>query len=1006
MTQQVKGGYESVQREYRAAVVFYGGVSLAIYENGVARAFHEAVCKRSVFAPLLELLGGRFVVDVISGSSAGGINGLLLAAALEGGARFATTADLWRQAGALDALLRDPDEKNPLSLLKGESYYINQLRGAFRELLGGDDRRESLQDLCPKEIDVYVTGTDLSGQVDEFVDGAGSKIQTKKHNLVFHLKHRRGRARLGIDALDDSTLQSVGDSQTALQADILASVSRITSSFPGAFPPFTCAELSKNPRPDAVRNTPQLVRTALQRTSRSPLKEGDPDDEDFSKDHPLIDGGVLDNKPFEPVLDAIFERMPNDLGSAVDRSLFYVEPDPVRFQTALEFSPLAVAVNSIVTLPMYDTIASDVDRLDRHNAQVAQFRSARQRVRANPPTRGAAPGDAATLSYLLAVQRSIGCMLVGTSPSEVEASHGLDEVLEKLPAICQRASFEHQRDVDLGFHLRRAYDTLYAVPHGGAAVHGTNNPRYEVGRVIKGFKLLRDVWLRVVANYQRTHEDHPLSRQALRECRKGRRDKHLAPEMDAQLDRAVRQRYALLQTYLSAAWLAPDELDSFQDGVATQLTSAHFTDLARKASSWLKDQLSESTTPHDDSLAAVHWLNSILAVSVPPEQKQHLEQFADIDIAIYPAELSAGLYELDEVEIVRISPGDAKLPPNIDAADKITGDLLGHFSAFLRSDWRTNDIAWGHSDGLCQIIQTLLSPAAWAIIAERLADAQVADALATQFETETLLKHLKEGLPGDVTGLREACGRVTAAFAAVRNAPHDVANRNEFRKALIGAGQIAAMGEYVDKLAHDSKVQNAYWRWKEGPERLPEPGRDPLNQVKGLKLGGRPISEEVPTSLLVQYVAQAGLLLWGMLGHTFKSSRVVGGLSKRVGAVVQPVLWLVFVISRMMRSERALAAALLLGSVTFLLGVGVAGLRSDSDGQAFFGFGGVVLLAVLVRLLTGRWRHTFIGLLLLVAAVIFTTPIVSNTRETLSGWLSSAAAWVAGDGQGETTEGE
>ena len=40
----------------------------------------------------------------------------------------------------------------------------------------------------------------------------------------------------------------VGEAQIALQADILASVSRITSSFPGAFPPFTCAELSKKGR--------------------------------------------------------------------------------------------------------------------------------------------------------------------------------------------------------------------------------------------------------------------------------------------------------------------------------------------------------------------------------------------------------------------------------------------------------------------------------------------------------------------------------------------------------------------------------------------------------------------------------------------------------------------------------------------------------------------------------------------------------------------------------------
>jgi hypothetical protein len=32
----------AIRREYRAAAVFYGGVSLAVYENGVARAFFDA----------------------------------------------------------------------------------------------------------------------------------------------------------------------------------------------------------------------------------------------------------------------------------------------------------------------------------------------------------------------------------------------------------------------------------------------------------------------------------------------------------------------------------------------------------------------------------------------------------------------------------------------------------------------------------------------------------------------------------------------------------------------------------------------------------------------------------------------------------------------------------------------------------------------------------------------------------------------------------------------------
>jgi hypothetical protein len=111
------------EQEVRFAVVMYGGVSLAIYINGVAQELFRLVratapahmysqsndlsLKDKVFYPdeqldetervyrrLGQMLGldatapggdtvrTRFVVDIISGTSAGGINGVLLGLAL------------------------------------------------------------------------------------------------------------------------------------------------------------------------------------------------------------------------------------------------------------------------------------------------------------------------------------------------------------------------------------------------------------------------------------------------------------------------------------------------------------------------------------------------------------------------------------------------------------------------------------------------------------------------------------------------------------------------------------------------------------------------------------------------------------------------------------------------------------------------------------------------------------------------------------------------------------
>jgi predicted acylesterase/phospholipase RssA len=55
-------------------------------------------------------------VDVLAGTSAGGINAALLGLSSAAGADLAKLRDLWLTTGSMDLLLRDPGEKNPPSL--------------------------------------------------------------------------------------------------------------------------------------------------------------------------------------------------------------------------------------------------------------------------------------------------------------------------------------------------------------------------------------------------------------------------------------------------------------------------------------------------------------------------------------------------------------------------------------------------------------------------------------------------------------------------------------------------------------------------------------------------------------------------------------------------------------------------------------------------------------------------------------------------------------------------
>jgi hypothetical protein len=86
--------------EVRLAMALNGGVSLAVWMGGVAveldraRRAHKGAEPRESLEPLelyTAICGAfqrRFVVDIMSGASAGGLNGSLLAAAIRSGRRL------------------------------------------------------------------------------------------------------------------------------------------------------------------------------------------------------------------------------------------------------------------------------------------------------------------------------------------------------------------------------------------------------------------------------------------------------------------------------------------------------------------------------------------------------------------------------------------------------------------------------------------------------------------------------------------------------------------------------------------------------------------------------------------------------------------------------------------------------------------------------------------------------------------------------------------------------
>jgi patatin-related protein len=331
---------EARSREVRFGLVMYGGVSLAIYINGVSHEFCRAVRGEGVYKLLKILTDSEIVVDIVSGSSAGGINGIFLGFALANAKDFGGMAQLWRQRGDIERLLRpfDADPETCQSLLDSEGYYEPELGKALKGLpsypTGDYDPRTN-------EIDLFITGTHVDGEVYTVVDDDGHSIDVKDHRTVFWLKHRAGRKE---QLHDDDTTRAA-----------LARLARLTSCFPAAFAP---VRVEAGPRGSGDGGD---SRDALLRQWG-----------DFTNERYFLDGGVLNNKPFSHTIKAIFRRTQV---RPVDRYLAYVEPDPDFFPDQRVEAPTFVeaTIEGAFGIKGYESIADDLQLIHRHNSAVDRY---------------------------------------------------------------------------------------------------------------------------------------------------------------------------------------------------------------------------------------------------------------------------------------------------------------------------------------------------------------------------------------------------------------------------------------------------------------------------------------------------------------------------------------------------------------------------------------------------------------------------------------------------------
>jgi patatin-related protein len=413
----------------------YGGVSLAIYINGIAQellrlvrasapryAPHkngfrdesgEALLNESqlqgterVYRRIAQCLGfdgqwtaaelaaadstttvrTRFVVDILSGTSAGGINAVFLAKALASGDDISALAKMWVEEGAIEQLVNDRYSKfdgagdfdRPASLLNSRRMY-RKLVDALdrmddeREKPTGDVRRVPRQEALVRDVDLFVTTTDIAG-LPIALRLADEVVAERRHRNVFHFRYADGRNGSATDHFDRAA------------NPMLAFAARCTSAFPFAFEPMTLADMDDVLRRRGTRDFKETQPNGEPWRKFFPAYTGESDDaggdpgpvaaDDNRSAEPWLareqrplaqrafgDGGYLDNKPFEYAISSLATR---SAGVPVDRKLIYLEPAPEHPEFEANGGERPNAIENVVaalSLARYETIRGDLQRV-------------------------------------------------------------------------------------------------------------------------------------------------------------------------------------------------------------------------------------------------------------------------------------------------------------------------------------------------------------------------------------------------------------------------------------------------------------------------------------------------------------------------------------------------------------------------------------------------------------------------------------------------------------------
>ena len=658
--------------ELRIGLVLNGGVSLAIWMGGVVAEIDRLRRNVGAYGELLDLTSSLVRVDVISGASAGGLNGALLALAMARGGEVSSVRDVWMQEGAIEDLLRDPRDKRPPSLLRGDAFFLTGIAAALERVAA----QASGQDEA-SPIRLSITTTITQGEPRGYDDYFGEPVPDIDNKGLLSFQRGEGVNETGeYVERDDFEEEKAGEVDVAIRR--LALAGRSTASFPGAFEPSFCPV-----KPSASWKLDDYHPDLGPRAN-------------FSTSRWAIDGGVLVNTPFRPALDAI-RTLPAD--RAVRRVLAYVVPNPGDVEavpTADPATPPSLGVvlrDALSALPRVQSIGRELEEISENNRQVKRRNYTRDALLSALDAPGLVSAADALLNAYIEVRRNgaaddIRSALLHRRSTKLEQAEALAVAeLPKgdvpfLPGEEKLATWQQ--------------DTLKPWAWGLAPIeHAANTALDLIGRAMRE-PAFKDLRAGLGPQRGALHEALAELRQLQRKTTDdwvGRVSVALPSKQEATTDT---QPEAMADTHQMEKTLQEriDELASKVAGIFITVRAMLPATANRAEAKLIVGMLKTLAPAGGEGDMTTRCLRQLIALDIV--QRAGGTDLGGIDqqIRLVMCSANAG------------NSFDGRNTPQ----DKLAGLQVNHFGSFYKASWRANDWLWGRLDGADRLARLVVDP--------------------------------------------------------------------------------------------------------------------------------------------------------------------------------------------------------------------------------------------------------------------------------------------------------